>query len=65
MIPQSQIAGPTETKQMINMAPGLGKGQFGQSMHQFEAITTSHPAQAVDLRLLWTPCQQEMNHVTP
>lgn len=45
---------------MINMAPGLDKGQFGQSMHQFEAITTSDPAQPGDLRLLWRPGEQEM-----
>lgn len=62
MIPQSQITAPTQTKQMINMAPGLDKGQFGQSMHQFEAITTSDPAQPADLRLLWRPCEQEMTH---
>lgn len=47
---------------MINMAPGLDKGQFGQSMHQFEAITTSDPAQPADLRLPWRPCEQEMTH---
>lgn len=63
MIPQSQITAPTQTKQMINMAPGLDKGQFGQSMHQFEAITTSDPAQPADLRLLWRPCEQEMTHI--
>lgn len=59
---QSQIAAPTESKQMINMAPGLDKGQFGQSMHQFEAITSNDPAQPADLRLLWRPCEQEMTH---
>lgn len=47
---------------MINMAPGLGKGQFGQSMHQFEAITSNDPAQPAGLRLLWRPCEQEMTH---
>lgn len=62
MIPQSQSAAPPETKQMINTAPGLDKGQFGQSMHQFEAITTSDPAQPADLRLLWRPCEQELTH---
>lgn len=47
---------------MINMAPGLGKGQFGQSMHQFEAITSNDPTQPAGLRLLWRPCEQEMTH---
>lgn len=47
---------------MINMAPGLDKGQFGQSMHQFEAITTRDLARPADLRLLWIPCEQEMTH---
>lgn len=40
---------------MINMTPGLDKGQFGQSMHQFEAITTSDLTQPADLWLLWRP----------
>lgn len=51
MIPQSWIAAPAEAKQMIHTAAGLDKGQFGQSLHQFEAITTSDPAQPADLRL--------------
>lgn len=47
---------------MINMTPGLDKGQFGQSMHQFEAITTSDLTQPADRWLLWRPPEQEMTH---
>lgn len=47
---------------MINMTPALDKGQFGQSMHQFEAITTGDPTQPADLRLPWRPPEQETTH---
>lgn len=44
------------------MTPCLDKGQFGQSMHQFEAITISDVAQPADLRLLWRPPEKETIH---
>lgn len=45
---------------MINMAQGFDKGQFGKSMHRFEAITTSDLAPPAELELLWIPAEQEM-----
>lgn len=45
---------------MINMLQGFDKGQFGKSMHQFEAITTSFLAPPAELGLLWILAQQEM-----
>lgn len=45
---------------MINMAQGFYKGQFGKSMHRFEAITTSDLAPPAELGLLWILAEQEM-----
>lgn len=42
------------------MAQGFDKGQFGKSMHRFEAITTSDLAPPAELELLWIPAEQEM-----
>ena len=42
-----------ETKQKINTAQGSDKGQFGKSMHPFEAITTSDLAVPAALGLPW------------
>lgn len=49
---------------MINMAQGFDKGQFGKSMHQFEAITTSDQAPPEELELPWTLAKQEMQMLT-
>lgn len=45
---------------MINMAQGFYKGQFGKSMHRFEAITISDLAPPAELELLWILAEQEM-----
>lgn len=45
---------------MINMAQGFDKGQFGKSMHRFEAITTSEP----ELELPWILAEQDKVKLT-
>lgn len=45
---------------MINMTQGFDKGQFGKSMHRFEAITTQDLAPTAKLELLWILAEQEM-----
>lgn len=42
------------------MAQGFDKGQFGKSMHPFEAVTTSDLAPSAEFELLWIPEEQEM-----
>ncbi len=49
---------------MINMAQGFDKGQFGKSMHRFEAITTNDQAPPAELELPWTLAEQEMVMLT-
>lgn len=49
---------------MINMAQGFDKGQFGKSMHRFEAITTRDPAPPAELGLPWILAEQEMVKLT-
>lgn len=48
------------TKQKINTTQGFDKGQFGKSMHPFEAITTSDLAVPAELGLPWIPAELEM-----
>lgn len=45
---------------MINTAQGFDKGQFGDRMHPFEAITTSDLAVLAELELPWILAEQEM-----
>ena len=49
---------------MINMAQGFDKGQFGKSMHRFEAITTGDLAPPAQLELPWILAEQEMETLT-
>lgn len=49
---------------MINMAQGFDKGQFGKSMHCFEATTTSDLTPLAQLELPWILCKQEMVGLT-
>lgn len=45
---------------MINMAQGFAKGQFGKTMHQFEAITTRDLSPPAKLELPWILAEQEI-----
>lgn len=53
-----------ETKQMINMAQGLDKGQSGKSMYWFEAITTHDIAPLEELEFPWILAEQEIVRLT-
>lgn len=41
---------------MINMAQGFDKGQFGKSMHRFEAITSSDLGPTCRIRVAMDTC---------
>lgn len=49
---------------MINIALGFDKGQFGKSMHRFEAITIGDLAPPAKLELPWILAEQEMVMLT-